>query len=53
MPTWPGLPCSAPSNRPLRLLVGEDAGQERADRAADAVRRDDVERVVERRLRRG
>ena len=31
----------------VEALLREDAGQQRADRAADAVRRDDVERVVQ------
>ena len=35
----------------VQALLREHAGQQRADRAADAVRRDDVERVVELRLR--
>ena len=34
----------------VERLLREHAGQQRADRAADAVRRDDVERIVERRL---
>ena len=31
----------------VQALLREHAGQQRADRAADAVRGDDVERVVE------
>jgi hypothetical protein len=42
------LPNSTPSATPFHAFSREDAGQQRADRAADAVRGDDVERVVER-----
>ena len=47
-PELAGLPNSRPSADAVQRLLREDAGQQRADRAAEAVRGDDVERVVER-----
>ena len=49
--SWPGLPKSSAVGDAVQRLLGENAGQQRADGAAHPVRRDDVERVVERRLR--
>ena len=50
MPNCAGLPKSRPSATPFKRLLREHTGQQRTDRAADAMRRDDVERIVERRL---
>ena len=47
MPSCRGLPNSAPSATPFQIFLREHAGQQRADDSADAVRGDDVERVVE------
>ncbi len=43
--TWPALPSSRPGLAADRL-DGEDAGQDRADEAADGVDAEGVERVV-------
>ena len=51
IPSCAGLPNSSAVGDAVQALLREHAGQQRADGPADAVRRDDVERVVELRLR--
>ena len=46
----PGIPEQRAIERAIERLLGEHAGQQRAHRAAEAVRGDDIERVVERGL---
>ena len=51
MPSCAGIAEEQAVGDAVERLLREDAGQQRADGAADAVRRDDIERVVEAGLR--